>query len=84
MLVQLIAELERHGDDKTTNVEKKYSEKNLSDLVNQLVVCFEKLISLKKTPVLVVDGINKFKKSTKVEKVTIFLFVVSSTDKIII
>ena len=83
MLVQLIAELERQGGDKTTNVEKKYSEKNLSDLVNQLVVCFEKLISLKKTPVLVVDGIDKFKKSTKVEKVTIFLFVVSSTDKII-
>jgi hypothetical protein len=55
----------------------------LSDLVNQLVVCFEKLISLKKTPVLVVDGIDKFKKSTKVEKVTIFLFVVSSTDKIL-
>ena len=71
MLIQIINGFE---SDSKKDFDEKWFEKQdenfrLANIVNQLVVTFEKIISCGKTPILVVDGVDKIKKSTKVEKV---------------
>lgn len=72
MLIQIINGLEMHSgkdfDEKT--LDKPDENFLIANIVNQFVVSLERILSLGKTPVLIVDGVDKIKKSTKVEKVS--------------
>ncbi|XP_076111481.1 TPR repeat-containing protein DDB_G0287407-like isoform X2 [Mytilus galloprovincialis] len=63
MLNRLIQELNNQAGH---TMEKEPQQ--MVERVNELVVCLERVISIGKTAVLVIDGVEKIKKSTKVEK----------------
>lgn len=67
MLNRLIQELNNQAGH---TMEKEPQQ--MVERVNELVVCLERVISIGKTPVLVIDGVEKIKKSTKVEKVLLY------------
>ncbi|XP_052060988.1 TPR repeat-containing protein DDB_G0287407-like [Mytilus californianus] len=67
MLGRLIQELNNQAGDNIEKDQKKVPEQ-MVERVNEFVVCLERVISIGKTPVLVIDGVEKIKKSTKVEK----------------